>query len=216
MNLTEIANKWGTDRGTVSNTSHNYTEIYDNLFKNKKNDITSVFEIGVHQGAGLKMWQDYFQNADIYGIEIREPDKLWRGKKPIYDDSDERINVFIGDSSKRDDLTSFLEQTGGRFDIIIDDGEHDSKSQQISFGFLFNHLNSGGYYIIEDLHPPCGSDTVRMINHFDKTSKIESIFMLDSEIEYLNENIDSCERYNGLYKGTSGKECLKLWIVRKK
>ena len=38
------------------------------------------------------------------------------------------------------------------YDIIIDDGYHGSKHQQISFNVLWDSVKSGGYYIIEDLH----------------------------------------------------------------
>ena len=38
------------------------------------------------------------------------------------------------------------------YDIIIDDGGHSMKQQQITFGFLIDYVKPGGYYILEDLH----------------------------------------------------------------
>ena len=46
----------------------------------------------------------------------------------------------------------FIQENGGDFDIIIDDGSHKMNHQQISFDVLFPHLKSGGIYVIEDLH----------------------------------------------------------------
>ena len=37
------------------------------------------------------------------------------------------------------------------FDIIIDDGSHQSKHIISSFKFLFSYLNNNGIYVVEDL-----------------------------------------------------------------
>ena len=53
-------------------------------------------------------------------------------------------------------LDNFLLEYGNDFDIIIDDGGHTMKQQQISLGILFFAVKSGGYYVIEDLHTCSG------------------------------------------------------------
>src|SRR5262249_19201573 len=40
---------------------------------------------------------------------------------------------------------------GIEFDLIIDDGSHRPDHQQITFGFFFKKLKTGGLYFIEDL-----------------------------------------------------------------
>ena len=48
-------------------------------------------------------------------------------------------------------LIQFIQQSGGDFDIILDDGGHKMDQQITSFRVLFPILKSGGVYIIEDL-----------------------------------------------------------------
>ena len=58
--------------------------------------------------------------------------------------------IFIGDQSDN----SFLKMITNKyktFDIIIDDGSHQSKHIISSFKFLFTYLNENGFYVVEDL-----------------------------------------------------------------
>ena len=64
--LTEIAKKYNTDKGSY----HTFTDFYAEHFDNIRNDVLSLLEIGILRGASLKMWHDYFINAEIYGIDI--------------------------------------------------------------------------------------------------------------------------------------------------
>lgn len=160
--LTEIANVYGTDKGTVGPSrrwsAHNYTDIYEAYLERYRRAAITILEIGlgvvgdkwdariVHGhnigGASLKMWYDYFPNGSIYGIDINPC---------LYLDND-RIKTFTADQGNVHDLEAFTEATKGiDFDIIIDDGSHRPDHQQISLSFFFRKLKSGGLYFIEDL-----------------------------------------------------------------
>ncbi len=97
-----------------------------------------VLEIGVQGGGSLKIWRDMFPEAEIVGVDIDASCKQHEGKN---------ITVEIGDQED----VEFLEELGD-FDIIIDDGGHTMKQQQVSFETLFPKLSKGGLYVIEDLH----------------------------------------------------------------
>ena len=97
-------------------------------------------EIGVSQGASIKMWNDYFRKANIYGIDINPETKF---KK-------ERIEVYIGNQTDEEFLKGVCKDK--QFDIIIDDGGHKMSQQTGSFKILWKYLKSGGFYVIEDLH----------------------------------------------------------------
>ena len=98
-----------------------------------------VLEIGVQNGGSLKIWHDFFPDADIIGVDTLESCK---------DHAGDRISIVIGSQSD----VKFLE-TLGTFDIIIDDGGHYMTQQQVSMNTLLaNQLSPGGLYIIEDLH----------------------------------------------------------------
>lgn len=98
-----------------------------------------ILEIGVQGGGSLKIWHDFFPDAEIVGVDVDEACKSQEGHN---------ISVVIGDQAS----VKFLE-TLGNFDIIIDDGGHYMTQQQVSLKTLLtNQLNPGGLYVIEDLH----------------------------------------------------------------
>lgn len=45
----------------------------------------------------------------------------------------------------------WAQDTGGAFDIIVDDGGHTSKQIFNTFEIMWPHVNRGGLYFIEDL-----------------------------------------------------------------
>jgi len=146
LSLTELANLYNSDKGTRYKCSHGYTRIYEKIFRKLK--VGSLLEIGLNRDGttdipSLKMWRDYFPaHVKIYGLDI-EPAFLQCS------DPSKSIEIIIGDQSVAKDL---LPLTKRKYDIIIDDGLHASKHQQVSLDILWNSLNSGGVYIIEDLH----------------------------------------------------------------
>lgn len=137
--LDEIAIKYGTDKSPLW---HNYTRHYFRYFSPLREKRLKVLEIGVAQGQSLKMWEEFFPNAEISGIDTN-PDCL--------KSANERAKIFIGDQADEEFLKSFAEKAGGNFDIIIDDGGHFMHQQITSFRILFPCLNAGGIYVIEDL-----------------------------------------------------------------
>ena len=138
-----------------------YTPHYSSLFDGIREDITKVLEIGVETGRSHRLWLEYFPNATIYGFDIMNKDdrsgyveefhRLQKGN-PYLD----RSVIFEGNQENVDDLETFLSVHEEDFDIIIDDGGHTMRQQQISLGVLFDAVKSGGHYIIEDLHTCSG------------------------------------------------------------
>ena len=45
---------------------HGYIEIYDQYFKNIRNNELKILEIGIADGRSLLTWSDYFKNSIIY------------------------------------------------------------------------------------------------------------------------------------------------------
>jgi demethylmacrocin O-methyltransferase len=145
--LTEIANHIGTDKGTTAFCGHSYTITYNELFEPLITGHVKMLEIGVADprfpGASLKMWKEYFTDLEFVGYDINPDAKQFE---------QENMKVFIGDQNSSSDLAKCIEIYGAEFDIIMDDGSHHSEHILTSFKYLFPHLKSGGYYIIEDLH----------------------------------------------------------------
>lgn len=137
--LHEIGMKHGTDKATF----HGFLEFYEQYLPKK---VNRLLEIGVYEGASLKMWKEFYPDAEIVGIDIMEPrTDLGEGIKCIQMDA---TDIFA------------LENLG-MFDVIIDDGSHMTKDQQITLSSLFNNnLRNGGIYIMEDLHTSYSKDFV--------------------------------------------------------
>ena len=131
-----LVNKYKACKTDNSLSSH-YLEVYDYHFSKLRLLPLEICEIGVQRGGSLKMWADYFPNAQITGIDI---------KKKCKKHESQRIKIIIGDQADKKFLVKL-----GNFDIIIDDGGHTMTQQKTSLKYLWDHLNKGGIYVIEDL-----------------------------------------------------------------
>ena len=130
------------DSGKSSNW-HNYTEIYSHYFGSIKDKPLKFLEIGINKGSGVKLWENYFKNAELHFIDISFGHAEYFSNRSFY---------HLADQANPSDLLRVMQTTGGEFDIMIDDGGHTMYQQIISFITLFPFLKSGGIYIIEDLH----------------------------------------------------------------
>jgi hypothetical protein len=190
--LGELADKYGTDKGTKTGTAHDYTQVYDLFMSPMRNTAKKICEIGIcgvlDNGGSLKMWRDYFPNAQICGVDILERKRF---------DGD-RITTFVADQANREQMANVLATIGGDFDLILEDGGHTQQQQQVSFGVLFPHVRVGGYYVIEDvdiwildnLNSPNG--TLRMIEVFNQTDQVKSQYMTPAECQYCSQHIAYC------------------------
>jgi len=119
----------------------NYGPIYDRHFADFRDQSINILEIGVLKGGSMRLWEKYFPNANIYGIDIDEECKQYES---------DRTKIFIGDQGD----VSFLRNVKAkipRIDIIIDDGSHRAKDQKITFEEMYYHLRMPGVYLIEDI-----------------------------------------------------------------
>lgn len=150
--LCKLAEKYGTDKLGF------YTPIYDLLLSGRRDQIYKVLEVGIgtpeamkhvpgyRPGASLRMWRDYFPNADIYGLDIN-PNACAEAGEP-----DHRIFTFCADSTDPEIIPQLA--VGGHFDLIVDDGDHEVKQQHRTFEVLAPLLTKNGLYIIEDAEWP--------------------------------------------------------------
>lgn len=151
MSLEEIAKKHGTFK-----VYQGYMPIYEKFFAPLKNDRINLLEIGVHEGASLKTWNDYFKQAWVVGMDTTVTEKA----------KESLIHIIEGDASKDFDKLPPVD-----WDIIIDDGSHLQDEVMNSFWGLWDSVKPGGYYVIEDLFAafdpvwnPQGPRIVREIN----------------------------------------------------
>ena len=152
VNLTDLANRYGSDKGSDK---HRYTELYHMLFLPFRQRKISFLEMGLLIGGpehgvdkdretrdlpSVRMWLDYFPKAQIHGLDVS--DFAWF--------EHDRFTFHRCDMDSREELRGTV-QDMPQFDIIIDDASHASHHQQNAFLELFPRLAPGGLYIIEDL-----------------------------------------------------------------
>lgn len=140
--LADIGRKFGTDKGDAAHAfaGVSFLDVYQEHFAPIRSTVRSMLEIGVAEGASLRMWEEYFPFAQIHGLDI-DPCVAFRTA---------RIRVTTGDQH---DETVLRRIAGGEtFDIVIDDGSHVVDHMVRSLALLWPRVRQGGFYCIEDLH----------------------------------------------------------------
>jgi hypothetical protein len=133
--------------GHATRKPDHYFEIFASYFDRLREQPIDVLELGVHTGASLLIWREYFPKARIVGLDVRDcPPSLEQAV------AEDRISFIQGDQSNPADLRRCLDLAPeGKFDIIIDDASHQGALSRASFDFLFPHgLKDKGLYFIED------------------------------------------------------------------
>lgn len=131
--------------GKLSDKWELYLSIYDRLFRDFRSRNVRILEIGIQNGGSLEIWAEYFPNFEkIVGCDIDE-------KCSGLNYADGRISVVVGDATDPSTEQKII-SLSGQFDIIIDDGSHESGEIIKAFARYFRHLAPGGLFVVEDLH----------------------------------------------------------------
>jgi hypothetical protein len=135
---------------TETSGGHKWTQyfaVYRDVFGSLASRPMRILEIGVLNGAGLRLWRRYFAHPDtvVVGIDIQPGCAR-------FDSPNEGIRVRIGSQADPMFLQKIIQEFGP-FDLIIDDGSHRSSHMIASFNCLFaDGLKETGIYFVEDLH----------------------------------------------------------------
>jgi len=155
--LTELADKYKSDKGLSHDQGHGYTILYEDLFMSFRNKKITFLEIGLKKGGpelggssgiyrgnspSIQMWLEYFgEKIDLVGFDISD----------FSSQSSQNFHFIMGDSGNDSDMKK-LSESRDKFDIILEDASHNSYHQQNAIKYLWDKLSSGGLFIIEDLH----------------------------------------------------------------
>lgn len=186
--LNSIGIKYGTDKASIMivesgiRLTHDYLRHYDRLLQNIRHERKTICELGCGNGASLKMWKEYFTQAQIIGVDINTKAKAFE---------EERVEVICGNST--DDTTISELRKRGKFYLIIDDASHAWGDMRVSFEKLWDLLESGGIYILEDCfcgaqgsfaqYPPIVYDSQSIFDYVLSRAKIMN-FCKDWNPEY--------------------------------
>jgi hypothetical protein len=102
------------------------------------------FKLSGTPGASLRVWRDYFPQANIYGADI-DPSTLFQ---------EDRIKTFQFDQTSKESCEILFSRFDNEFfDIMIDDGFHEFYAGSNLFMNSIDKLSPSGWYIIEDILP---------------------------------------------------------------
>lgn len=176
----------GTDKSSLS---HNYSSTYARFFEEFRDKKFSLLEIGIDRGNSLRAWEEYFRNAEIIGIDIEDCIK----------ENTDRIITYQGSQTDTKFLDDVMLQNPL---IIIDDGSHDSKDQIFTFEYLFHKLQSGGYYVIEDILCSFDSRWNQGANVMDRIRQMVGEVQMDGNIPgsaLCANKSEAVKKYSGSY-----------------
>lgn len=198
--LARLCDYYGSDKGELQTVghpypwpSHAYTDYYSRLFGHCRNTVLKVFECGVgtnnpevpssmgadgRPGASLRVWRDYFPNANIFGADI--------DKESLF--QEERIRTYYLDQLSASSIQEFWKQVGVRdFDFIVDDGLHTFEAGSTLFINSIDYLSQSGIYVIEDIWMP---DLLRYKEFFKETEfRVDYVYLLGTNLSPGDNNL---------------------------
>ena len=181
VTLDALSEKYRTDKGPQY---HNYTPIYEKYLEPLRNDSFIFLELGIgdinsknREGESLFMWQEYFPNAMIYGVDNDPQKEINQG----------RIETIITDQT---DVENIIQEIYSKWNrkprVIIDDASHINKLTIQTFKELFPYLESGGYYFVEDIStsywPAWGG--VSEFSHYNDQTTMSFFMMLTDFMQF--------------------------------
>lgn len=133
--------EYGVIHGT-DKVANEYLLIYETYIREIRTSAKKVLEIGIAGGASLRMWQDYFPNATIVGMDHN---------KDYCNIVQNLIHCICGDATKPESWDRIRHSFGDNFDLMVDDGFHTTADILTAFRYAFPLVRSGGLYVVEDV-----------------------------------------------------------------
>lgn len=158
--LSGLCDLYDSDKGELSRDghsypwpSHSYADFYEMLFNANREAVGLIIECGIGSscmganykpGASLRVWRDYFPQAEIIGLDI--------DRSVLF--NEHRISTYYCDQTDAQSIEDFrraAQLSASSVDIIIDDGLHTFDAGKCYFENTIDLLKRDGIYAIEDI-----------------------------------------------------------------
>jgi hypothetical protein len=139
--LLELVDNSRTDK----NTCHSYLQTYEKLFVHFEHSAMNVAEIGICKGGSIKLWRDFFRNAQIHAIDIMPLHDVWDEIQ-----NDQRIRLYTSSDAYTLDFVS-KNFKDIQFEMVLDDGPHTLESLMVFIDLYLPLLTKNGILVIEDV-----------------------------------------------------------------
>ena len=143
MSLQSLVDNSRTDK----NTTHSYLPLYQTLLEKKMYSARHVLEVGICDGGSIKLWNDFFPNATVYGLDIIPLQRVWSQIKDV-----DNIVLHTSTDAYNPNFfkAAFLDKNI-KCDFMLDDGPHTLDSMKAFIRLYSQILAEDGILIIEDV-----------------------------------------------------------------
>lgn len=162
--VSHLCDKYGSDKSQIKKDgqpyswpAHTYGDLIYDKFDHCRDKIKNVFECGIgtnnpnlvssmgdrgRPGASLRVWKEYFPNAQIIGADI-DKDILF---------TEDKIRTFYLDQTNPVSIQRMWKEIDvPHFDVMVDDGLHTFEAGVTLFENSVARLSDDGHYFIEDV-----------------------------------------------------------------
>ena len=144
-----------TDKVTAGHAygGHAYNLMYGMFLYPLHGERIKMLEIGLGcdmndgPGASVLLWRSLLPLAELWEADVngRCVEEYRARLEPL------GIRTLVGSQRDPGTLAEWMHTSGGRFDVIIDDGSHTNVDITTTFDHLWPHVAPGGLYFVEDL-----------------------------------------------------------------
>lgn len=187
----DLAKRYGSPTGEMvftfsdKGSMHSYIEFYERYFSSKR-DSVRLLEIGMMTGGSLHLWQKYFSQYQLVGMDISA---TWNAARDFQSDleNDANITLLFGINSRDPVLPDPVKNQ--KFDFIIDDGDHSVLAQMETFENYWPLVSDSGTYFIEDVVGPVQIEALKKFLQ-EYTDKHGVQFKIDHYQGFKNNRAD--------------------------
>jgi hypothetical protein len=134
-----------TDKGAA--TGHSYISFYSKYFDPKRSDV-KLLEVGISSGGSALLWSSYFEK---YQIDTFDYHSGFASPTPFQEQLLANPNIKLSFNQNSHDEKWANTFQDNYYDFIIDDGDHDIRSQWKTMLLYWPKVAVGGTYFVEDL-----------------------------------------------------------------
>jgi hypothetical protein len=135
-------------------TDHSYQEMHGTFTRIYRGKSIKMLEIGLGcgmlygPGASAQLWRKWLgKDAEIWFAEYNKECAEKHHDKLVH----LNISAVTGDQADLKVLDEWLQETGGNFDYIVDDGGHTGRQKFNTFTKLWESVKPGGLFFVEDM-----------------------------------------------------------------
>ena len=169
---------------------HCYTPIYSLLFgsgRSKQNPCKVFCEIGVAGGESIAMWRKYYDETATFIVGM---DSCMGFLDALQKRELSNVLGVHVDVTNRNYLIEQIGSIDRKFDIVLDDSDHNMDSQKNILEAFLPYMSPGGRIIIEDVERRMTAAIYESFLGAELLSQFESVFYI---------NVEHDNRFSGDY-----------------